>query len=83
MQGIGIKRSSGIELVDATIEKGFIISSQCPGDLGISCGICSHAGTAGAVTVTKKGRKGTPFPFIVCNRYGAGPAERIPSPGTC
>lgn len=83
MKGIGIKRSSCIELVDATIENGSIISSQCPGRLGISCSVCSHAYTAGAVTVTRKGRKGMPFPFIVCHWHDAGPAGRMPSPGTC
>jgi hypothetical protein len=83
MKGIGIKRSNGIELVDATIEKGSIISSLCPADLGISCSVCFYAWTVGTVTVTKKGRKEMPFPFIVCHWYEAGPAERIPSPGTC
>jgi hypothetical protein len=82
MKGIGII-SSGIELVGAAIENGSIISSLCPGDFGISCSVCSHARTAGAVTVTKKGRKGAPFPFIVCHWYDAGPAERMPSPGAC
>ena len=82
MNGIGIKKSSGIEIVDATVVNGSIFPSQCPGDLRISCNACSHAWTADVVAIKNSWRKGRPFPFMVCHWHDARPDERVPFPGT-
>jgi len=70
MNGIGIKRSNGIELVDATVVNDTIIPSQCPGHLGISCNTCSyHARTEGVRAVSTTWRRRMPFPFMLCHWY--------------
>ncbi len=71
MNGIGIKRSNSIEIVDATVVNGSILASQCPGGLGISCNACTHAWTEGAIAVTDTWRKRRPFPVMVCHWHDA------------
>jgi len=79
-KSIGIQRSSSIELVDATVEHGSIMTSQCPGDLGISCSVCPHAWTSGTVAVRKK--KDKAFPLMVCRWHDAHPDQTNRSSGT-
>jgi hypothetical protein len=78
MNGIGIKRSNGIELVDATVVNDSIIPSQCPGDLGIPCNACSHAWTEGVRAVNNTWHKRMRFPFMLCHWHEQANPEHTP-----
>jgi len=78
MNGIGIIRSNGIEIVDATVVNDSIIPSQCPGSLGIPCNECSHAWTEGVRAVNNTWRKRMQFPFMVCHWHEQANSKHTP-----
>ncbi len=71
MHGIGIKKSRSIEIVDATIRNGVITAATCPGNLGISCTLCSHAWKTEPAHVRPGRRKDPASPIIVCHWHEA------------
>jgi len=75
MKCIGIKKSSGIELVDITVEDSSVTTSDCPGALGIACTACSHAEKAGIVNFREGGQTKPPVTFFVCHWHEASPSD--------
>ncbi len=68
MRVLGIKKSSGIELVDTSNELESLFPTSCPGGLGIQCDICSFAQNAGTVGA-QEGPAGPPDSLILCHWY--------------
>jgi len=80
MKVLGIKKSSGIELTDSTIQDNSIIPAHCPGSLAIACTTCSHAWKPGIVRARREGRTAPPVTFFVCRWHEADPSGETTEP---